>query len=238
MSDVTRSSIPDLVPVELLRECFDYDRETGSLTWRQRPLEHFCDPRTAKMWNTKYAGKSAGRTNSLGYRQVGLTVDGRLFQLYRYRIAWAIMTGAWPETQINHEDDNRDDDRWAKLRPTDSSLRIHATAALTGKGVVRRRKYWRACIKADGKRVHLGCFPTYEAAHAAYLEAKKRLLKATTVQRHIREAVTSGPYSEEVKALWSAVERLKSPLTYEVEKGIIDLAKAVAKSKAELAQRQ
>ena len=72
----------------------------------------------------------------------------------------------------------------------------------------------------------------------AYLEAKKRLLKATTVQRHIREAVTSGPYSEEVKALWSAVERLKSPLTYEVEKGIIDLAKAVAKSKAELAQRQ
>ena len=31
--------------------------------------------------------------------------------------------------------------------------------------------------------------------------------------------MTSGPYSEEVKALWSAVERLKSPLTYEVGEG-------------------
>ena len=183
MSDVTRSSIPDLVPVEILKECFDYDPEPGSLMWRQRPLKHFCDSQTAKIWNTRYAGKSAGSTNSLGYRRVGLTVDGRLFQLYRYRIAWAIMTGAWPETQIDHEDDNRADDRWAKLRPTDNSRRIHATAALTGKGVVRRRKYWRAYIKANGKHVHLGCFPTYKAAHAAYLEAKKRLLADDTEAR-------------------------------------------------------
>jgi len=144
MSDVTRSSIPSLVPVELLKECFDYDPEPGSLTWRQRPLKHFCDSQTAKIWNTRYAGKSAGSTNSLGYRRVGLTVDGRLFQLYRHRIAWAIMTGAWPETQIDHEDDNRADDRWAKLRPTDNSRRIHATAALVGKGVARHRNRWRA----------------------------------------------------------------------------------------------
>jgi hypothetical protein len=136
-----------------------------------------------KLWNTKYSGKPAGRTNSLGYRQVGLTVDGRLFQLYRYRIAWAIMTGAWPETQIDHEDDNRADDRWAKLRPTDSSRRIHATAALVGKGVARHRNRWRAGISANGKHVHLGCFPTYEVAHVAYLEAKKRLLADDTEAR-------------------------------------------------------
>ena len=93
------------------------------------------------------------------------------------------MTGAWPETQIDHKDDNRDDDRWVKLSPTDSSRRIHATAALVGKGVARYRNHWRACIKVDGKRAHLGCFPTYEAAHVAYLEAKKRLLADDTEAR-------------------------------------------------------
>ena len=85
MSDVTRGSIRDLVPVKLLTECFDYVPESGLLTWRTRPLQQFCDPRVWKLWNTRYAGKPAGRTNSLGYRQVGLTVDGRLFHLYRSR---------------------------------------------------------------------------------------------------------------------------------------------------------
>jgi hypothetical protein len=52
---------------------------------------------------------------------------------------------------------------------------IHATAALVGKGVARHRNRWRTGISDNGKHVHLGYFPTYEAAHAAYLEAKMRL---------------------------------------------------------------
>lgn len=39
----------------------------------------------------------------------------------------------------------------------------------------RQNQRWRAEIKADGKRYHLGCFDTPEEAYAAYCEAATKL---------------------------------------------------------------
>ena len=48
-----------LPPLEFLRECFDYDPETGAFRWRRRPARHFSDPDTAQQWNARYAGTEA-----------------------------------------------------------------------------------------------------------------------------------------------------------------------------------
>jgi len=49
------------LPIEFLRECLSYDPETGILTWKERPPEHFVhSSRADGGFNVKYAGKQAG----------------------------------------------------------------------------------------------------------------------------------------------------------------------------------
>ena len=41
------------IPIDYLRECFDLDIETGTLTWRRRPHGHFPSERvrcSASRW--------------------------------------------------------------------------------------------------------------------------------------------------------------------------------------------
>jgi hypothetical protein len=40
---------------------------------------------------------------------------------------------------------------------------------------------WRARIRANGVTHHVGLYPTPEAAHEAYLEAKRRLHPGCTI---------------------------------------------------------
>jgi hypothetical protein len=46
-----------LPSLEYLQECFEYNRDTGELFWKVRPLHHFIDDRAWKSCNTRYAGK-------------------------------------------------------------------------------------------------------------------------------------------------------------------------------------
>ncbi len=48
------------ITAEELRSIIEYNPESGVLTWRARPREHFQSERICKIWNTKYAGKIAG----------------------------------------------------------------------------------------------------------------------------------------------------------------------------------
>jgi hypothetical protein len=47
----------------------------------------------------------------------------------------------------------------------------HRNGRLVGCHFYKRSKKWRAYIKIHGKPIHLGYFPTEEAAHQAYLAA-------------------------------------------------------------------
>ena len=150
-----------------LKELLHYDPETGIFTWRVGR------PGCA-------AGKATGsKHRTLGYVQIG--VDRKI--LYAHRLAFLYMTGVWPVEQVDHVNGDRADNRWINLRQVSHSEnmqniggpRADNTSGLLGVCWNKRDSNWNAQIKAHGRRVNLGGYPTPEAAHAAYLKAKDEL---------------------------------------------------------------
>lgn len=157
----------------LLRR-FDYDPETGELRWKLIEATN----RLEKTWNTRYGGKLAGSLWD-GYLRVNL--DRKHYRVHR--LIWTMMTGETP-IEIDHCDLNRSNNRWINLREAtrnenarNGSVRCQNVSGLKGVSFTphMRKRPYRAWIKKDGVREHLGYHATAEEAHAAYCEASQRL---------------------------------------------------------------
>lgn len=165
-----------MVTVERLREALTYDPLTGVLTWRITVNN-----------NKGQAGEAAGYLREDGYVEIAL--DGSPYRAHR--IAWALAYGVWPKGLLDHKNGVRHDNRIDNLRPTTRALnlqnqrgaRSNSKSGLLGVTATPRANgpAWRATIKVDGRQVHLGTFPSPELAHAAYVEAKRRLHPACTI---------------------------------------------------------
>ena len=162
-----------LPSVEFLRECFDYNPETGELTWQVRPKEHFKAEWIWKDWNKQNSKKIAGHLGGQGYRVVGL--NGGVYQAHRIIMKW--MIDEEPE-EIDHHDHDRANNCWNNLRPAtdpeqvwNQGLRKTNTSGF--RGVYRNRLVngWAAQI---GRR-HLGYFDTPEEAAAVYEDEAREL---------------------------------------------------------------
>ena len=123
-------------------------------------------------------GDRAG-TDEHGYRTI-------LFEGVRYRahrLAWFMMTGAWPAFEIDHINRDPSDNRWANLRDVPKAVnQQNRDKANTNNGTgylgVREMKgRFVARLQVNKRYVHIGCFDTPEEAHQAYIE-KKRVLHA------------------------------------------------------------
>lgn len=141
-----------------LQHILHYDPITGVFTW--------------KIARGRYAGiKSvAGYTNSNGYCLI--SVDGK--RLRAHRLAWLYVFGRWPVADIDHVNGDRADNRFANLREATRSQNLankdKSRNNRSGvKGVhVHYDGRFRAQIRKDGQKFHLGVFATAEQAHAAY----------------------------------------------------------------------
>lgn len=153
------------------RELVSYDPDTGVFTWNVTRA------------GTAKAGNPAGTVSSQGY--VDLKLDGRRYKAHR--VAWLLMTGAWPVGDVDHRDGSRLNNRWKNLRDASRSLNMqNQRRARRGTksgllGVTPYRRRWVAQIGANGRTRHIGVFDTPEAAHAAYLDAKRRLHAGNTL---------------------------------------------------------
>lgn len=140
-----------------------YDPETGAFRWLKKPNR--CIP----------LGSQAGNKRPDGYFEICL--DGK--HMLSHRLAWALMTGAWPSGLIDHVDRDRSNNRWANLREGNKSLNAQNTSAIrssTGfRGVTPCRLTGRfvAYIKVNGARKYLGRFKTAHEAGSAYEIARK-----------------------------------------------------------------
>lgn len=150
----------DLPSPEHVKSRLSYDPNSGELTWK----------------TNRQKNRIGKKTGAISQGYLNILVLGRLHRAHR--LAWCIMTGAWPEHEIDHINLDRSDNRWDNLRPADkrqnaqnTRLRSNNTSGFKGVSWDRDRRKWRADIKLAKRRKHLGLFSEPTQAHAAYARA-------------------------------------------------------------------
>lgn len=155
---------------EELRQCLNYDPETGIFHW----LKTKC--RSVKVGNIAGSIPKSGG----GYRVILL--NGRKKQYRAHRLAWLYIHGMWPKLEIDHINGIVDDNRLANLR--EATHAQNSRNRKTNADNVARRKgisfhkatgKWRARIRFSDEVIYLGLFNTPEEAHSAYCAAAERL---------------------------------------------------------------
>lgn len=149
---------------ERLRLLLHYDPLTGIFTRRVR------------VSSRAQIGDQVGYDDGHGYMQV--TIDGFGYQLNR--LAWLYMTSKWPNGDVDHMDTVRNNNVWRNLRDVSHQVNTQNLRRPTCKnktgylGVVQKGNCFDANIKTDGKARYLGSFDSPEAAHKAYVTAKRQ----------------------------------------------------------------
>lgn len=160
----------ELTP-SIVREALNYNPETGVFTWRFASR------------NGTPAGAVAGGIDSDGY--VSIRLCGHLYRAHN--LAWFVITGLWPDGEIDHWDTDRQNNRLSNLRDVTKAVnrqnlrRAKSTSKSGILGVKKYRDRWTARIVVKGKEIHLGVFDTAGQASAAYLEAKRELHAGCTI---------------------------------------------------------
>lgn len=133
--------------------------------------------------NCRAGSELMGTPNRKGY--LCISVDGHPY--LAHRLAWLYVTGEWPEDQVDHRDTNKKNNKWDNLRIASQtknqqnirSARSHNSTGLLGAS--KNGDQFRARIRVNGAEITIGNFKTAELAHAAYIEAKRRLHEGCTL---------------------------------------------------------
>jgi len=154
----------EILTQEKLKEILSYDASTGLFTWKER----------LNLGGEKkfYSGKIAGWVNSKGY--IGIRIDGKHFKAHR--LAWLYVYGYFPEHQVDHINQIRDDNRLINLREASQSCNMqnqrissNNKSGITGVSWCNRSGKWRSRITKNNKLIYLGEFSTLlKAAKARY----------------------------------------------------------------------
>lgn len=169
---------------DVIRQLLRYEPETGKLFWLPRGPEWFNGGgnggarAAANAWNARYAEKEAiTAKNGNGYL-AGLVLSQRL---PAHRIIWALVFEEWPKSSIDHIDHDRTNNRIGNLRAAtvadnarNLTRRSDNSTGVTGVFWNKKSQRWTANIRVDGKLIHLGYFPSVDAAANARAAANIR----------------------------------------------------------------
>lgn len=131
-----------------------------------------------------FTNKKQRRRSKIGDTLGTLSADGYVRITFRYRhhlahrLAWRLMTGKWPDHDVDHRDLDRANNRWKNLREATQSqnsanapLTRRNTSGFKGVSFEKRRNLFQAYIGVAGRQINLGYFKTAEDAHEAYKRA-------------------------------------------------------------------
>lgn len=159
-----------ILTAERLREVVDYDPETGTFTRKIRLAQRHRVGDRADFLVVNGTLK--------GYRRI--SIDSRRY--LAHRCAWLYVHNEWPSLVIDHINGDRGDNRIVNLRDVERALnsqnehcaRVNNQTGYLGV-VPSEDGTFMARIKIAGKNRHLGSYSRAQDAHAAYLEAKRRM---------------------------------------------------------------
>lgn len=161
-------------------DVFGYDPETGLLSWRVRPRNHFKTEHGWKSCNGRNANNPPGiEHHQRDGRKAGIRtcVDGR--RLYAHRIIWEMMNGSVPDGMVvDHIDGDPFNNRLSNLRlathaDNSHNRKIRKDSPCSAGGVYPVRGKFRAVITTNYKKRHLGYFKTIEEAIDARASAEQ-----------------------------------------------------------------
>jgi len=163
---------------EYVRSLFHYDPETGVLTWKERPREHFSNSHTWAAMNTRCAGKKVGSRLSKTSSYLSFCLKGKGFLVHR--VIWVWVHGENPE-EIDHINGDKADNRLVNLRNVSRGINMmnkaqskKNTSGVTGVVWHKAARKWTAQIRIDGKNHYLGVFNTVSEASEARMEASQK----------------------------------------------------------------
>ncbi len=145
-----------LPSAERVRELFDYDPATGTMTRRGTRIP-------------------VGEPTANGYGSIWIGDSSYL----THRLAWVWVHGVWPVGDMDHKDGNPRNNALENLRVATRTQNLANRCRNRGKpwpkGVSPHSTGFRARIRHEGKLYNLGTFATVEEASAAYLAKAKEL---------------------------------------------------------------
>lgn len=155
---------PKLTAYEL-KEVFDYDPNTGCLTWKVQNS------------NRVSVGDRAGWVyERRGRKSRMVRLNG--LNLQEHRVIWAWFYGKWPDHIIDHRDNNAENNRIKNLRECshsqntmNSKLRSDNASGYKGVSWCKMANKYVANINIGGVRSRLGYFESAEEAGKAYASA-------------------------------------------------------------------
>lgn len=151
-----------------LKEICHYDPGTGVFIWlKTSPGNH-------------NKGDVMGSRHVEGYLRA--SIKGRRLMLHR--AAWLYVHGKFPDQDLDHINGDKADNRISNLRECDNAQNVqnqrrarrdNRSGVLGVHHKPGKSNPWHAHIGVNGKQIHIGCFPTSEEAHLAYVMKKRQL---------------------------------------------------------------
>jgi len=163
-----------------LKECLNYNSETGAFTWKERPISHFKNKKTSMIVNSRLAGKPAGvkdKLQSSNSEYLRIKINDRKYQTSR--LAWLYVNGEDPIC-IDHINGNSLDNKIKNLRNVTQfentrNMKMYNTnkSGFTGVSRCKKTGNWIASINIEKKTKRIGTFKNIEDAAKARKEAEK-----------------------------------------------------------------
>ena len=161
---------------QYLKECFDYNPDTGDLIWKKRPRSHFNSTGGMRSFNARFPNEIAGfflrsKKHNIIYRNIRL--KGKSYLIHR--VIWMLVYGKFPESQIDHINRNGLDNRILNLREVTASencknrgLKSSNKTGITGVYFHKLTKKWAAQISfKNGRNYHIGLYVDFFEACCA-----------------------------------------------------------------------